>query len=180
MSGYYQPATDPTTHGEFDDTTLREHNDLGWRLQHLPVPAVSLLLATAADENGDDGYTTNQNWLNLTQPPMTAAELVLSHGGHDFTSWNREIPYALSWISAHLPHAHTTLAPPPADATLTDPTPAHPADGENAGTPRPHTAGSRPLAVSDTRPATVTTIPLTRTTEASPDPPGHQPAADTT
>jgi S-formylglutathione hydrolase FrmB len=118
LSGYYRPATDPTTHRVFADNALREHNDLGWRLQHLPVPAVSLLLATARDEAGPDGWTTNHAWLRLIQHPMTADGLILDHGGHNFASWDREIPYALSWISGHLPHAHTAPAPVPAGATV--------------------------------------------------------------
>ncbi|HEX3612753.1 MAG TPA: alpha/beta hydrolase-fold protein [Sporichthyaceae bacterium] len=121
LSGYFQPATDPTTRGAFNDSTLRERNDLGWRLQHLPVPAVSLLLATATDEGGDDGYATNQEWLHLIHAPMTARELVLDHGGHNFNSWNREIPYALSWITAHLPRSRAILAATPTGAAITGP-----------------------------------------------------------
>ncbi|HEX3828641.1 MAG TPA: alpha/beta hydrolase-fold protein [Sporichthyaceae bacterium] len=118
LSGYYHPATDPTTRGEFANTAVREHNDLGWRLQHLPSPAVSLLLATATDETGDDGWTTNQQWMGLIHPPMKARELVLDHGGHNFASWNREIPYALSWISAQLPRSDVVAEPTPLGATI--------------------------------------------------------------
>src|SRR5581483_2779961 len=56
---------------------------------------------------------TNQAWMRLVHLPMTADELVLSHGGHNSESWNREIPYALSLISARLPHdrVHSAAAP---------------------------------------------------------------------
>jgi S-formylglutathione hydrolase FrmB len=121
LSGYYRPATDPTTHGAFADTGQRRQNDLGWRLRHLPVPAVSLLLATARDETGPDGWTTNETWLHLIQHPMTAEALVLDHGGHNYASWNREVPYALSWISGRLPHSHTLPASVPTEATVESP-----------------------------------------------------------
>jgi hypothetical protein len=138
LSGYYQPATDTTTRNEFGDAALREHNDLGWRLRHLAVPPVALLLATAQDETGDDGYTTNQDWMQLIERPMTATELVLDHGGHNFGSWNREIPYALAWISARLPGAHTIPEPIPLGATVADRIPgpgSSPADhAERPGT----------------------------------------------
>jgi hypothetical protein len=30
---------------------------------------------------------------------MSADELVLDHGGHNFRTWGREIPYAMRWLS---------------------------------------------------------------------------------
>ena len=38
MSGYFHPPTDPSTRGIFADQDLRNDNDLGWRLQNLPLP----------------------------------------------------------------------------------------------------------------------------------------------
>jgi S-formylglutathione hydrolase FrmB len=104
LSGYTEPSTDYTTRGIFaGNQNLRDQNDLLWRLQHLPPPRVSLLVATARDEHGTDGYTTALKWLHAVKAPMQADELALPHGGHNFRSWNREIPFALTWISAHLP-----------------------------------------------------------------------------
>lgn len=104
LSGYTEPATDYTTRGIFSgNQTLRDQNDLVWRLQHLAPPPVSLLVATARDEQGTDGYKTALRWLRSVKAPMQADELALPHGGHNFRSWNREIPFALTWISAHLP-----------------------------------------------------------------------------
>ncbi|HEX3612292.1 MAG TPA: alpha/beta hydrolase-fold protein [Sporichthyaceae bacterium] len=118
LSGYFSPATDRTTRGTFGDKTLRNTNDLGWRLAHRPVPNVQLLLATAQDERGADGYATNQAWMRLVRSPMTADELVLAHGGHNSASWDREIPYAMSWISARLPHDHVHAAAQPTDSEV--------------------------------------------------------------
>jgi S-formylglutathione hydrolase FrmB len=104
LSGYTAPATDYTTRGIFTgDQALRNENDLLWRLQHYSAPPVALLVATAKDETGTDGWTTAQRWLHAVRAPMVADELALPHGGHNFRSWNREIPFALTWISAHLP-----------------------------------------------------------------------------
>jgi S-formylglutathione hydrolase FrmB len=120
LSGYFHPAADSTTHGEFNDTTLRDRNDLGWRLQHLPAPPVALLLATAYDERGDDGYNTSADWLALIKAPMVGRELVLEHGKHNFATWDQEIPYGLSWISTHLAGTAVDQAPTPPDAVVTN------------------------------------------------------------
>jgi Putative esterase len=131
LSGYFHPAVDPSTRGEFDDASLRDRNDLGWRLKHLPAPPVSLLLATAYDERGLDGYDTSAEWIRLVKAPMTARELILEHGSHNFTSWGEEIPYGLSWISAKLPGSHVAQAPAPTDSVLTDGT--EPGDTASTG-----------------------------------------------
>lgn len=103
LSGYFAAATDRSTRGIFKhDQKLRDLNDLGWRLEHLPAPKVSVLVATAADAPGNDGYEPAQRWLNLVRAPMTADELVLDHGGHNFATFLRQIPDALSWLSRHL------------------------------------------------------------------------------
>jgi hypothetical protein len=104
LSGYTAPATDITTRGIFArDPKLRDENDLIWRLNHYPAPPVSLLVGTARDERGADGYGTARRWLQSVRAPMSADELALPHGGHNFRTWNREIPFALTWMSAHLP-----------------------------------------------------------------------------
>jgi hypothetical protein len=145
LSGYFHPALDPSTHGEFDDAALRERNDLGWRLKHLPAPPVALLLGTAYDERGADGYNTAAEWMALIRPPMVGRELVLEHGGHNFATWDQEIPYGLSWISTRLPGGQVDLAPAPNDAMISDapePGDSPSADLTPGGTP-PATAASR-------------------------------------
>jgi len=103
LSGYFRPSTDMTTRGIFDgNPTFRDQNDLTWRLKHLPAPKVSMLVSTARDENGPDGYLTALRWLHSIRPPMSADELLLDSGGHNFRTWRREIPFALQWLSDHL------------------------------------------------------------------------------
>jgi S-formylglutathione hydrolase FrmB len=100
LSGYYKAATDSTTRGIFaNKPNFRDQNDLEWRLAHLPAPDISLLIATARDEGGDDGYQVAQRWLHDIKAPMSADELVLDHGGHNFRTWGRELPYAMRWLS---------------------------------------------------------------------------------
>jgi S-formylglutathione hydrolase FrmB len=100
LSGYFKPATDATTRGIFANrAAFRDENDLEWRLQHLTAPDISLLIATARDEGGDDGYQVAMRLLHDVKAPMSADELALDHGGHNFRTWGREIPYAMRWLS---------------------------------------------------------------------------------
>jgi S-formylglutathione hydrolase FrmB len=110
LSGYYSPATDRTTQGLFDNANLRNQNDLVWLLTHRPPPKVALLACTSRTETGSDGFAANQRLLAAVKPPMSADELQLPSGGHNFQAWGREIPYALSWLSAHM---YAQAAPPP-------------------------------------------------------------------
>ena len=103
LSGYYRAITDFTTGDLYGGSTVvRNRNDIMWRLRHLAPPPVSLLVATSLTEHGADGYTTAQRLLALVHAPMSADEIVLNHGGHNFATWNVEIPRALSWMSARL------------------------------------------------------------------------------
>jgi len=102
LSGYYAPATDPSTRGAFADPVVEHENNLRWLLLNRPAPPISLLLATSPAEHGPDGWETNQRLLRAVRPPMSAEALVLPNGRHNFDTWSREIPYALSWLSEHL------------------------------------------------------------------------------
>lgn len=103
MSGYYHAITDFTTGNLYGGSqAVRNANDVMWRLTHLPMPRVSLLVGTSLTERGADGYASAQRLLQAVRAPMSADEIVLSHGGHNFWTWNLEIPRALAWMSAHL------------------------------------------------------------------------------
>jgi enterochelin esterase-like enzyme len=142
MSGYFHPAVDKTTRGIFDDPKLREHNDLQWRMENLKVPSISLLLTTGRDDyaHRDDGYPVVQAWYEMIPAPMQAQELVLDHGGHDFASFNGDMPYALSWLSRHLPHSRTGHAAPPPNSTI------YPQSAEAAGDPQQQAEGNEAAA----------------------------------
>lgn len=103
LSGYYHAIHDVTTGDLWGGSrVLRDLNDPTWRLQHLAAPPISLLVATTREERGPDGYATAQRFLHLVKPPMSADELVLAQGGHNFATWEKQIPEALAWLSDHL------------------------------------------------------------------------------
>ena len=104
LSGYFRAVHDITTGDLYGgSTTVKNLNDIMWRLRHLPLPRVSLLVATSLTEKGADGYKSAQKLLALVHAPMSADEIVLSHGGHNFETWTQEIPPALRWLGTHLP-----------------------------------------------------------------------------
>ena len=103
LSGYYRAITDWTTGNLYGGSVaVRNANDIMWRLAHLAPPRISLLVGTALTEGGADGYQSAQRLLALVRQPMSADEIVLNHGGHNFATWNLEIPRALAWMSQHL------------------------------------------------------------------------------
>lgn len=111
LSGYYAPATDRTTQGIFTSSAMRNQNNLVWLINHQPIPKVAMLACTSRTEAGSDGFAVNQRLLAAVKAPMSADELLLPTGGHNFAAWGREIPYALVWLSAHL-YAQTVPPPP--------------------------------------------------------------------
>lgn len=103
LSGYFHAIEDFTTGNLYGHAVrVREMNDIVWRLRHLAIPSTSVLVGTALDERGNDGYHAAQQFLHLVRAPMSADEMVLDHGGHNFRTWRREIPRALRWLSLHL------------------------------------------------------------------------------
>lgn len=104
LSGYFTPLRDRTT-GDLwgGDAVVRRLNNLDWRLRHLPVPPISMLVATSRDERGRYGYVNSLHFLHLVRLPMRVSSIVEPHGGHNFTTWQPELPKALAWLSARLP-----------------------------------------------------------------------------
>jgi S-formylglutathione hydrolase FrmB len=107
LSGYFHTLRDSTTGDLWGGSrVLWNLNNLEWRLRHLPPPPVSLLVTTAKDEAGSSGYADNRRFLVLAHTagaPLRVDSLVLDHGGHNFTTWNAELPRALSWLTQRLP-----------------------------------------------------------------------------
>ena len=104
LSGYFHAIRDATTGDLYGGSTAtRQLNDIIWRMRNLPLPPVSVLVATSLTEKGADGYRSAKQFLGLVHAPMSADEIVLDHGGHNFETWNREIPSALRWLGRHLP-----------------------------------------------------------------------------
>ncbi len=103
LSGYYFALHDATTGDLWGGSALIQHmNDLKWRLRHLPAPPVSLLIATSHTERGYDGYSEARSFLAVAKPPLVADVLLSRQGGHNFATWRRELPPAMTWLSAKL------------------------------------------------------------------------------
>jgi hypothetical protein len=103
LSGYFKAAQDPTTGDLFGGSARREHAaDLFWRLRHRAHPPVSLLVATS--RHGEHDYRATMSFVHAVEhaPPTRVSSMVLGTGGHNFTTWDREIPAALAWLSARL------------------------------------------------------------------------------
>jgi len=136
LSAPFHPPTDPSTRGVFADQTLRQQNDLGWRLQNLPQPNIALLLASGGDDKRPDaGRAAAAQWAGLVHAPMTVEQLVLAQAGHDFASYALQLRFDLSWLSARLPDARVRPASVPAGASTV---------GGGAGG-RPQALAARPV-----------------------------------
>ncbi|RFC76888.1 alpha/beta hydrolase-fold protein [Streptomyces sp. AcE210] len=104
LSADYRIGDDLTTGSLFGSgpgaaRRQREH-DLVWRLEHLPVPRVSVLAASS--RSGEKDYGDTMRFLHAVKPPMTSAQIILPRGSHHFTTWQREIAPAMRWMSGQL------------------------------------------------------------------------------
>lgn len=100
LSGDYNVSNDPTTGDLFGGSAqLKQENDLLWRLRNTPPVPVALLLATSYDENN---YKDTQAMVAAFKAPTKMSTITLDTGGHNFHTWNREIPPALQWLGRQL------------------------------------------------------------------------------
>ncbi|MGW6141358.1 alpha/beta hydrolase [Streptomyces sp. NPDC055144] len=111
LSADYRIGDDLTTGSLFGsgpgaEQRQREH-DLIWRLEHLPVPRVSVLAASS--RSGEKDYGDTMKFLHAVKPPMTAAQIILPRGSHHFTTWQREIAPAMRWMSGQLTFPQDTV-----------------------------------------------------------------------
>lgn len=87
------------------DKALNDQGDLTWRLQNLPPPNVAVL---AVSTRAEEDYQDTMKFLDVAKQASTAHpefrvdSLFLDDGGHNFDSWNRELPASLEWMSDHL------------------------------------------------------------------------------
>jgi S-formylglutathione hydrolase FrmB len=107
LSGYYRAPVDPTTGSLFGRggpaaARLARANDLFWRLRHLPHPPVSLLVTSSRHGERDYGATLAFIRAVRASPPAQISSIILASGGHNFGTWSREVPGALTWLAAHL------------------------------------------------------------------------------
>jgi S-formylglutathione hydrolase FrmB len=101
LSGYFGALQDSTTGDLYGgDPALRDQNDLLWRIAHLPSPPIAALLATS--RSGESDYGSTLRFAALAKPPMRVSTLIRASGGHNFNTWNAEVPAALHWLSGQL------------------------------------------------------------------------------
>jgi len=126
LAGYYQALQDHTTGDLYgSDAGYRDENNLDWRLRNLPAPPVSVLVTSS--KIGERTYPGTLRFVSLVKPPMQVYSLYLPQGGHNFATWGRELPQALSWLGARL--------------TPAVPGSRGPAEPSNPGTPTASGAG---------------------------------------
>jgi len=113
LAGYYTAVQDRTTGSLYGDSTGYQNlNSPEWRLENLPAPPVSVLVTTSVV--GENTYQDTIAFLSLIRPPMRGYSLILPQGGHNFTSWGRELPQSLIWLSQRLrPAAPQASVPTP-------------------------------------------------------------------
>ncbi|MFF8831687.1 alpha/beta hydrolase [Streptomyces sp. NPDC015131] len=101
LSAYYKAAEDVTTGDLFHgDRRLRERADLLWSLDHLPQGRSSFLVTTS--RRGEGNLAGTRSFVAKVKAPARVSSITLDSGGHNFTTWNREIPPALAWLSGRL------------------------------------------------------------------------------
>ncbi|MGW3520669.1 alpha/beta hydrolase [Streptomyces hydrogenans] len=101
FSAYYRAAEDVTTGDLFHgDEGLRRRADLLWSLDHRPQPASSFLVTTS--RSGEGNLKATREFVRKVRSPARVSSITLESGGHNFTTWNREIPPGLVWMSGKL------------------------------------------------------------------------------
>ncbi|QEU89875.1 alpha/beta hydrolase [Streptomyces kanamyceticus] len=114
LSADYKVTDDLTTGSLFGSGAQarrrQEEHDLVWRLRHLPVPRVSVLVASS--RHGEQDYGPTLRFLKAVKPPMTSARIILDSGSHNFTTWRREIGAATEWMGRQLTFPQDTTAAP--------------------------------------------------------------------
>jgi S-formylglutathione hydrolase FrmB len=103
LSGYFYARQDITTGSLWGGSLrLRHLNDPEWMLAHHPAPPVSLFIGVGKQETRRDGYPDAVRFLREVRPPMRVTAMIEPQGGHNYRTWNREIPVALHWLSVRL------------------------------------------------------------------------------
>ncbi|MFJ1703587.1 alpha/beta hydrolase [Kitasatospora sp. NPDC088346] len=103
----YQVPNDSWTGGDLfqGDAALASQSDVLWRLRNLPAPHTSLLVvSTRTEENfkATEDFVAVAQQVAQAHPEFTVESTFLDDGGHNFDSWQRELPAALTWLGDRL------------------------------------------------------------------------------
>ena len=109
LSGDYDAPEDITTGDLYDTAEYRDLNNVMWRLAHLPKPPVAVLLTSS--RSGESDYAAVLRFQQMTVgTPTHTSTLIRNEGGHNFSTWNAEIPPAMRWLTNTL-KSSTPLPP---------------------------------------------------------------------
>ncbi|WP_406862338.1 alpha/beta hydrolase-fold protein [Streptomyces sp. HUAS MG47] len=101
LSAYYKAAEDVTTGDLFHgDTRARKRANLLWSLDHRPQGRSSFLVTSSRE--GEGNLKGTLAFIKKVKAPAKVSSIMLDSGGHNFNTWNREIPPALVWMSGRL------------------------------------------------------------------------------
>ncbi|MEU6609347.1 alpha/beta hydrolase-fold protein [Streptomyces shenzhenensis] len=103
LSPYYKAPADPTTGDLFrGDKDLRNRADLRWFLDHEAAPDTALLVSSS--KVGESNYKATLEFIKRVEATNLTriSSIILDSGGHNFTTWRREIPATLQWLSGRL------------------------------------------------------------------------------
>ncbi|MET9621302.1 MULTISPECIES: alpha/beta hydrolase-fold protein [unclassified Streptomyces] len=101
FSAYYRAAEDVTTGDLFHgDAAARRRADLLWSLDHVKQGRSSFLVTTS--KQGEGNLKGTREFIAKVRSPARVSSITLESGGHNFNTWNREIPPGLVWMSGRL------------------------------------------------------------------------------
>ncbi|MCP2329155.1 enterochelin esterase-like enzyme [Hamadaea flava] len=101
LSGYFSAITDRTTGDLYRGSPqTRLENSPLWRATSLPVPSMSLYIATAADDR--PGYVQLRRFAEAAKPPLRITTATIPVGGHSRKVWRQMAAPAFDWLASWL------------------------------------------------------------------------------
>ncbi|MFC4910302.1 hypothetical protein [Actinomadura gamaensis] len=78
---------------------FKQEQDLFWRLDHMPPPPVSMLVAA-----GTGGRPAQQadRFVSLAKPPLHAEKSIVPVAGDTLAAWRGQMPQIVAWLSSRL------------------------------------------------------------------------------
>ncbi|MET9431668.1 alpha/beta hydrolase-fold protein [Streptomyces sp. NPDC003036] len=97
MSGYNDPAAEPSSLTGRDPELRHRHNPLTLLKAAATPPRITMLFTG----NGNDGFQQGLDLRAVSRPP-TRIDVRQVAGGHRTASWMREVPSVFEWLTARM------------------------------------------------------------------------------